>query len=217
MRSPRAHSLAAQADAVHAERLRIARDLHDGVGFHLVTALSLARGGTELAMGLQLALELAIVELHCVVHSVQSLSVPVLDAMASLRYRMQPVFDGHGVQLAWSVDDDIPPDVLAGTPGRHFIKILQEALSNVLQHANATRLRVSLSHLPHPGLLVLEVSDNGRGLDSACSPGTAASMGRGLASMHQRAKQLGAVLELAELQEGGTRIRLAVPLPCACH
>jgi signal transduction histidine kinase len=217
MKSPSLELLAATSHAVQAERARIARDLHDGVGFYLVTALALARGGTEVAAGVRLALELAVVELHSVVHSAQAASISIVDAMASLRYRIQPVFDQHGVQLAWTIDDDIPPDVLVGTPARHFMKIVQEALSNVLQHAGATRLRVTLRHLRREAQLVLEVADNGRGLASGCTPyAAAASMGRGLASMQQRANTLGAVLERLEPQEGGTQIRLAVPLPCLC-
>jgi two-component system sensor histidine kinase DevS len=216
MKSPSFELVAAMAHAVQAERARMARDLHDGLGFHLVTALALTRGSTELAAGVRLALELAIVELHSVVHSAQAVSISIVDAMASLRYRMQPVFDQHAVQLAWTVDDDIPPDVLVGAPARHFIKVVQEALSNVLQHASATRLRVTLCHLRGDALLLLEVADNGRGLP-ACTPYAAASIGRGLASMQERAKALGAVLELLESQDGGTRIRLAVPLPCACN
>lgn len=202
------------SEELRAERQRIARDLHDGVGFQLVTALSLAQQTTDTAAkNVRLALELALVELHSVVHSVQAHSGPIVDAMANLRYRIQPILDRLGLELVWQVDDDIPEDVLVGSAADHFIRLVQEALSNVLQHAHATRLVVRLSH--RGGMLLLEVIDNGRGL--ASRPGNPAStyMGRGLASMRQRAEQIGAALKLIEPQEGGTRISLAVPLPCA--
>lgn len=197
---------------LEAERKRIARDLHDGLGFHLVTALSLARERREMPEDVRLALELAFVELHSVVHSAQSQRVSVIDAMASLRYRMQPVLDRHGLHLVWQVEEGIPNDVLAGPAAQHFIRVLQEALSNVLQHAQATRLVVKLSCPPPRSLLLLEVIDNGRGLSSLPGQSEATRMGRGLASMKQRAEQIGAALQLIEQKEGGTCICLAVPL-----
>lgn len=200
---------------LEAERQRIARDLHDGVGFQLVTALSLARSTKEMAEDVRLALELAVLELHSVVHSAQSNNVRIVEAMANLRYRLQPILDRQGLQLIWQVDEDIPEDVLVGNAARHFIRLVQEALSNVLQHAHATQLTVKLGCPPRGGVLLLEVIDNGRGL--AGPPGKLGStyMGKGLASMRQRAEQIGAALKLVEQQEGGTRISLAVPLPRA--
>lgn len=198
---------------LEAERHRIARDLHDGVGFQLVTALSLARNTTEMAADVRLALELAVLELHSVVHAAQSNSVTIVEAMANLRYRLQPILDRLGLKLIWKVDEDIPDDVLVGPAARHFIRLVQEALSNVLQHAHATQLMVKLSCPPHGGVLLLEVIDNGRGLVSPGDKSGSTYMGRGLASMRQRAEQIGAALKLIEQREGGTRISLAVPLP----
>ena len=199
---------------LEAERQRIARDLHDGVGFQLVTALSLARHTTEMAADVRLALELAVLELHSVVHSAQSNNVPIVAAMANLRYRLQPILDRQGLQLIWQVDEDIPEDVLVGPAAQHFVRLVQEALSNVLQHAHATRLVVKLSCPPRGGVLLLEVIDNGRGLVAPQDKPESTRMGKGLASMRQRAEQIGAVLKLIEQQDGGTRISLAVPLPC---
>ena len=200
---------------LEAERQRIAHDLHDGVGFQLVTALSLAKHTTEMAADVRLALELAVLELHSVVYAAQSNSVPIVEAMANLRYRLQPILDRLGLRLIWQVDDDIPEDVLVGPAARHFIRLVQEALSNVLQHAHATQLIVKLSCPPHGGVLLLEVIDNGRGLALPGEKSGSTYVGRGLASMKQRAEQIGAALRLIEQQEGGTRICLAVPLPCA--
>lgn len=208
----RAVRISAELDA---ERQRIARELHDGVGFQLVTALSLARHTTEMAADVRLALELAVLELHSVVHFAQSNNVPIVEAMANLRYRLQPILDRQGLKLIWQVDEDIPEDVLVGPAARHFIRLVQEALSNVLQHAHATQLIVKLSCPPRGGVLLLEVIDNGRGLASPAGRSGSTYMGRGLASMRQRAEQIGAALKLIEQQEGGTRISLAVPLPCA--
>jgi signal transduction histidine kinase len=196
--------------AVRAERDRIAADLHDGLGFHLTTALSLAGDARKTSSDAWLAVDLAIVELHSVIHFMHSESVPIVQTVGSLRYWLQKVVERQGLDLVWEVRHDIPDDVLTGVPAYHFIKIFQEALSNVLQHAHATRLIVQLS-CPWPrGTLLLRIADNGCGISARASK----APGRGLDGMSRRARLLGGTLKIEAVPEGGTCIRLSVPLPC---
>lgn len=196
--------------AVRAERDRIAADLHDGLGFHLTTALSLAGDAREAHSDAWLAVDLAIVELHSVIHFMQPESVPIVQAVGSIRYWLRKVVERQGLELVWRVREDIPDDVLVGVPAYHFIKIFQEALSNVLQHARATRLIVELS-CPWPqGTLLLRIADNGRGINARGSN----AKGRGLDGMFRRALLLGGKLKIEPVPEGGTCIRLSIPLPC---
>jgi signal transduction histidine kinase len=196
--------------AVRVERDRIAADLHDGLGFHLTTALSLAGDARKTDSDAWLAVDLAIVELHSVIHFMHSESVPIVQSLGSVRYWLRKVVERQGLELVWQVQHDIPDDVLVGVPAYHFIKIFQEALSNVLQHAHATRLIVELS-CPWPqGTLLLRIADNGRGIGAR---GTNAP-GRGLDGMLRRARLLGGTLKIEPVLEGGTSIRLSVPLPC---
>jgi two-component system sensor histidine kinase DevS len=199
------------SSAVQAERQRIARDLHDGLGFHLTTALTLAREGKDAGDGVRLAVELAILELHSVVHFAHSQGLPVVDAMASLRYRIQPVAEQQGLELAWQVDDDIPEEALRGNAAHHVVKVVQEALGNVLKHARATRLEVSLHRSQCGRQLSLEIRDNGCGL-MASGP---QRRGHGLEAMRRRADLLGAELAVTSEETGGTCVRLVVPLPRA--
>jgi signal transduction histidine kinase len=196
--------------AVRAERDRIAADLHDGLGFHLTTALSLAGDARKTNSDAWLAVDLAIVELHSVIHFMHSESVPIVQTVGSLRYWLRKVVERQGLELVWHVRHDIPDDVLAGVPAYHFVKIFQEALSNVLQHAHATRLIVELS-CPWPqGALLLRIADNGCGIGARGSN----APGRGLDGMFRRARLLGGTLKIEPVPEGGTCIRLSVPLPC---
>jgi two-component system sensor histidine kinase UhpB len=82
--------------------------------------------------------------------------------------------------------------------------VAQEALTNVLKHAKASRVEVSLAQ--SDARLTLMISDNGLG---RAAP---AGSGRGLANMRARALRLGATLELA-LGEDGTRVSLSMPHP----
>lgn len=196
--------------AVRAERDRIAADLHDGLGFHLTTALSLAGDARKTDSDAWLAVDLAIVELHSVIHFMHSESVPIVQAMGNLRYWLRKVVERQGLELVWRVREDIPDDALVGVPAYHFIKIFQEALSNVLQHAGATRLIVELT-CPWPqGTLQLRIADNGRGIKARGSK----AAGRGLDGMFRRARLLGGTLEIEPVPEGGTCVRMSVPLPC---
>ena len=199
-----------EQSAVRAERDRIAADLHDGLGFHLTTALSLAGDARRTNSDAWLAVDLAIVELHSVIHFMHSESVPIVQTLGNLRYWLMKVVERQGLELLWQVQNDLPDDVLVGAPAYHFIKIFQEALSNVLQHARATRLLVELSSPWPQGTLLLRVADNGRGISAR----GAKPPGRGLDGMMRRARLIGGTLKIEPLPEGGTCVRLAVPLPC---
>lgn len=199
------------SEALQTERQRIARDLHDGVGFHLTTALSLA---PDTSSEVRLALELAMVELHSVVHFVHSPSVPIATAMGTLRYRLQPVVERQGVQLVWDVDDDTPEDALVGISSYHFARIAQEAFSNVLRHSRATRMEVHLRYSWAFGAMSLEVTDNGCGVGNLASlpAAGAGSPWRGLPGMRRRADLIGGELTVTEVPGGGTCVRLVVPV-----
>jgi signal transduction histidine kinase len=90
------------------------------------------------------------------------------------------------------------------------LRILQEAVTNVLRHARATRIRVATRERAgdggRPGVVV-EVGDDGVGI----APGAAA--GRGLANMAFRAQRLGGELRVGPVEAGpGTRVELWLPL-----
>ena len=84
---------------------------------------------------------------------------------------------------------------------------LQEALTNVAKHAGATF--VSLRFHVEPGGCVLEVEDNGSGMNRSSSPGKSF----GLTNMQERARMHRGELELLEGQTGGLLVRLTVPIP----
>jgi two-component system NarL family sensor kinase len=87
----------------------------------------------------------------------------------------------------------------------HVYRVLQEALSNVSKHAGTDRVWVRLKYLP--STLELEVEDHGAGVTPR--PGR---RGLGLVAMRERAELVGGTLEFSRPDEGGTRVRLRVPL-----
>ena len=87
-------------------------------------------------------------------------------------------------------------------------RIFQEALTNVVRHAQASAVRVRLTETR--GAFELHVSDNGRGITRA-EIADAGSIG--LLGMRERARQAGATLKIAGVPGKGTVVTLSAPLP----
>jgi signal transduction histidine kinase len=110
---------------------------------------------------------------------------------------------GIEVDMELSVDDVSISDDLASSAFR----ILQESLTNVARHANASRVMISL--IQTPTFLLLEISDNGVGIALDKLDGTSSL---GLVGMRERALACGGVLNVGRSDSGGTTVRLRVPL-----
>ncbi|MCW5648514.1 MAG: hypothetical protein KIS62_02080 [Ramlibacter sp.] len=189
--------------AVAQERERLMRDIHDGVGSQLITAMTgIERGrlSQDEAAGL---IAQCIDDLRLVIDSLDPEQRHAGDALAMLRYRMQPKFEAAGLQPHWTIG----PQAVAMAPGEllHLVRIVQEALTNVLKHAGATRVWVSFAATGADGWC-LEVRDDGPG---PIAQAPRAAGGRGLGNMARRASQLAARWESGPVgQEPGYRVRV---------
>lgn len=175
------------------ERARILRDMHDGAGAHLSTALRQIERGTATSAQLAATLRDALDQLKL---SIDALNLPPGDVnalLASLRYRMEPRLAQAGITLAWQVEP-LPPWPGGQAEGRmqSLQFLLFEALSNMLQHAAATRLRLGAA--PGDGCIRIVLADNGRGLAPERLPR--------LAAMRERAAALQARLTTQDAQPG---------------
>jgi signal transduction histidine kinase len=192
------------------ERQRIARGLHDQVGSQLVNAMALVDARDPTAQPLMRALEQCLLDLRLLVDSMDGDDDALPDCLARLRHRIQPALDRRGIALAWDIALPDGVAVPTGAPARALTGIVQEAVSNVLQHSGASLLRIALRHAgpPQGGEWRLEVADNGRGLPMDAPHGPS---GHGLAGMHRRAASVGGTLRLAPAEGGGTAVQVRVP------
>ena len=192
------------------ERQRIMRDIHDGVGAQLVGLLSLLNHSDTSAASLREQASAALDELRMAVDATQPVHGDLATVLATLRYRLQPRLEAAGIEIVWLVDELPRMEGLTPQVVLQLQRILLEAFTNVIRHAQASRLSVmarSSGTVDRP-CLVLTVEDNGRGFDATRLPGA----GQGMGNMRARAEAVGATLGVSRGDMGGTRLLLELPI-----
>ncbi len=185
------------------ERARIWRDLHDGLGAHLSSALRQLQAGPVDRPALVGTLQDSLLQLKL---SVDVMNLPPGDLavmLGSLRYRLAPRFEAAGLALDWQVEV-LPRLAVLESPQalREVQFVVYEAFSNVLQHSGARRLRVQARAVQ--GGALLTIADDGGLWTSKSQPG------RGLRFMDERAAALGASLNVTH-DAAGTVVSLMIP------
>lgn len=173
-----------------AERSRVLRDMHDGVGAHISSAIRQLQSGNVSNGELLQTLRDSLDQLKL---SVDAMNLPAGDIaalLASLRYRLEPRLKAAGIDLQWDVRFLAPLSRLDHKGMRQLQFMLLEAVSNVLQHSHADVLRFELRATTQGGAMV-RVIDNGCGFEME------RVNQRGLSSLRERAAALGAPLHIA--------------------
>lgn len=178
--------------AVALERERLMRDIHDGVGSQLISAKTSMEQGTLSHVDAAGMIGQCIDDLRLVIDSLDPEQRHVADALATLRYRLAPKLSAAGIESSWHISQHPVP--LGPGAMLDLVRIVQEALANMLKHSGANQVRISFDSSPD-GSWKLEVADNGCGLSGASgSSGMPAK--RGLSNMKRRATKLDAQLEV---------------------
>ncbi len=194
------------------ERKRLRRDLHDelaptfaGLGLSAAAVEAFARAGdgraADAAARLVTGLHAATRQLREVAYDLRP---PVLDdrgLVAAIRERVA----GPGSVPAVEVDAPEGRLVLPAAVESAALRIAQEAVANVRRHAAAAHCKVTLGL--EPGVLQLDVVDDGRGLPDRFRAGV------GLGSMHERAAEVRGTVEVVRRPDGGTRVTARLPVP----
>ncbi len=194
---------------VQAVRMRIARDLHDQVGYRLVADRHSQRSRPALPDKEPLA-QIADISRELVdsISDIVWAINPARDNLPDLAGRMHrfaaDLLTVRNIAIEFQADDfretsSVRPDVR-----REVYLIYRECLRNIVRHSRCQRVRVRVAC--EGGGLMLEVADDGVGFDRAQS-----THGTGLASLEDRARALGGRIEWRN--GDGTTVTLRVPLP----
>ena len=191
-----------------AERQRIMRDMHDGVGGQL-TSLIMKLRRTHADAELTRQVESSLSDLRLIIDSLDEVTTADLrTALGSFRQRIEPWLRQHAVELDWKMD--LPPTGGYGAQETlQLLRILQEACSNVIKHAGADRLQITIGMEPGDAATLISIVDNGHGFAAQST-----ASGRGLEIMRQRAQALHGELAI-ESSASGTALRIRLPPPDA--
>ena len=198
--------------AQESERRRIAHDLHDEIGQSLTALLLLLQGIRKQAPArvhqavdeASAAARSALEDVHRIVQRLRPdalAELGLVSALATLANRLASQSDLQVVQ-------DVEPELPRLAPDTELViyRVAQESLTNVVRHAEASTVELSLKCAPNT--VTLRVSDDGRGMN-----GSRPAQGNGIRGMHERALFVNGELKFGVAEEGGVEVRLDIPIP----
>jgi PAS domain S-box-containing protein len=201
--------LEARDDGAREERERIARELHDGLGKDIFGLAYLLEAVAEKQRG-----RVVYQELLDFAQAARELGNQSRTLMTEYRTPGVPSFEKRLEAIVSEAQTTGMPPITLETRNLpeldanatfELARIIGEAFENIRRHANAKR--VLLRAFTDKGMLELRVRDDGKGLPEEASEGR-----YGLRGMRERAELLGGTLELSSDTDGGTLVRVLVPI-----
>ncbi|MGQ9583765.1 MAG: GAF domain-containing protein [Anaerolineae bacterium] len=201
------------------ERKRIARELHDDTSqaltlllYEVEEALE-AQGDGKAAETLEHVRELAIQTLegiHKIIYDLRPSLLDHLGLSAAVRWLAETRLEANGVRVHLEEDPDLgrlPPEMEIA-----LFRVVQEAISNVLRHAGARNVAISLQK--QGGSLHITIEDDGIGFDmEEILHGADARRGLGLLGMSERVQLFDGRLYVSSTLGEGTGVHVQIPLP----
>jgi signal transduction histidine kinase len=203
---------------VDAERLRIAREIHDTVA-HAVAVINVQAGVTahvldkrpeqarEALVNIEQTSARALEELRATLGVLRGAGPGSVPPAAGLDQVEELAAVARDAGLDVKVEAGAAPRELPSAVDQAAYRILQESITNAIRHAGRARVTVTLRY--GPGVLELLVTDDGRGPDGPAAPGG----GQGIVGMRERAELLGGELTAGPRPGGGFQVRARLPLP----
>jgi signal transduction histidine kinase len=207
------------------EREHLARELHDGIGqilgyvsMQVQTARTWMRNGN---------LEKAGVVLDRIGDVARDAHADIRESILTLRTGSEkkklfvPYLKNYlerfqanfGIETGLSVSPDISDDIFEPAVASQLMRVIQEALTNSRKHSGARRVTVCLKR--NEKKAEITVTDDGKGFDSS-QYGRHGDSRFGLIFMRERMEQIGGSLAIESIPDGGTVLKLAVPLGPLC-
>jgi signal transduction histidine kinase len=203
--------------AQESERQRIARELHDETG-QALTAIGLGLRGASSAIDknitkakqnlrqLEAMSASSLDELQRLIANLRPAHLDDLGLVAATRWHTNEVMSHTGLEIQFSVIGKERP--LHDTVKIATYRIVQEAITNVIKHADASKVYVEMCFQPNE--LCLVVSDNGRGMEFK-SESELMQRSWGLLGMRERTKLLDGEFHIESAPSKGVKIEVSIP------
>ena len=219
----RLRALSARLESAREEEgRRIAREIHDELGGTLTTLKwnldSLAKNLSQpvndseterirkSVPGMVDLVDSTITTVRRIASDLRPAVLDELGAVAAIEWQVRRFESRTGIRCTWDADADAPD--LDRDRATAAFRILQEILTNVLRHARASHVTVGIRK--QSGTFVLEVSDNGRGIEQ---DELTAARSLGLLGMRERALLVGGDVRIQGVAGRGTTVVVTIPLP----
>jgi signal transduction histidine kinase len=198
------------------ERTRIARKIHDDMG-QALTALKidltwLNKKLTDDQPLIREKLQSMVTLINETIETVHNLSEDlrpgILDDFglsAAIEWQAEEFQKRTGIECRINLASD--ESNLSKEKSTNLFRIVQESLTNVIRHANATKVEINLSE--KDGILLLEVADNGKGITKAAVTNPKSF---GLIGIKERVHSLGGEVDISGTPNAGTRLKVKMPI-----
>lgn len=183
------------------ERERIYSDLHDDLGAKLLQLVYEAASPQQADIA-----RTCLQDLRDVVSRTRGCPGLLSEILGEIEQEARQRLRGAKIDLDWQVKELSYDPTLNAAQGLQLFRIVREAISNVIKHAEAKALKVRV--LGSLQAVRLDISDDGIGLNR----GDAKQNGRGLESMRERAEKIAGDITWRAASIGGTRVLLQMPL-----
>jgi signal transduction histidine kinase len=205
-------------ESQEAERQRIAAELHDSLGQHLLVIRNRATLGERAVQDpvqsrnqfdeISASATQAISEVRTISHNLRPVNLDRLGLAATIEEMVERVAGSSGIQFSADIEA-LENGLLTKEQEVNCFRIIQESLNNIIKHAQATKAYVELWR--EDGALLVTVRDNGRGF-AAEAAGQGAARGMGLTSIAERVRILGGAHTIKSALGEGTTLDLRIPL-----
>ena len=205
-------------NAHESERKRIAAELHDGLGQHLIViknwaALALRFAAADAPAREQLheisstSLQ-AINEVREIVYGLRPYQLETIGLTNTLKFMIENLAASSGINFKTAID--LLDKAFAPEDEVTFYRIVQECVSNIVKHSQATAAAVTIKKQGHS--VSVNITDNGQGFAPNAAPPSGTRPGFGLQGLDERVRMLGGTQEVLTEPGNGTTVSIVIDI-----
>ena len=194
------------------ERSRLAADMHDDLGaglstIRMISELAMQKNAEEVKRDIRrisTRSEELVESMRQMIWAMSSNSNSLEDLVVYMRGYTRQFMDDHGIPVQFSIPEHLPDIQVSGPVKRNLFLVVKEILHNIIKHAGASEVKVTMQM--NGNEFNLTISDNGRGMSDAAPN----RFGNGLKNMERRMREVQGTIHF--VQEMGTTVNLRLEL-----